>query len=175
MILSNRTINTQIWCLLLDQVCPNEHHLPVPLPYIHCDRGGVGRGGGSSSSSSLLISPLTKFVHMNITYSWCPMVVEWNLLSNRTINTQIWCLLLDQVCPNEHHLSVSSLAYIVAGVGVILLLLIANHTNSEWPLGWGGRVLLLLLDSPTKFFAVQQWNETDFHRSMPAQLKLVPA
>ena len=42
MIPSNRTINTQIWCLLLDQVCPNEHHLPVPFPYIHCDRGGVG-------------------------------------------------------------------------------------------------------------------------------------
>ena len=46
MMLSNRNINTQIWCLLLDQVCPNEHHLPVPFPYIHCDRGGVGRGGG---------------------------------------------------------------------------------------------------------------------------------
>ena len=31
------------------------------------------------------------------------------------------------------------LAYIVAGVGVILLLLlIAHHTNSEWTLGWGG-------------------------------------
>ena len=86
-ILSNRTINTQIWCLLLDQDCPNEYHLPVPFPYIHCDRGGVGRGWGSSSSSSLLISPLTKFVQINITYSWCPMVVEWNLLSNRTINT----------------------------------------------------------------------------------------
>ena len=91
---------------------------------------------------------LTKFVQMNITYSWCPMVVGWNLLfvivclvgqgwtqvqkkltefeiylfllyscskilvymmlSNRIINTQIWCLLLDQVCPNEHHLLLMS-------------------------------------------------------------------
>ena len=32
-----------------------------------------------------------------------------------------------------------------------------------------------LLISPTKLIAAQQQNETDFHRSMPAQLKLVPA
>ena len=52
MMLSNRIINTQIWCLLLDQVCPNEHHLPVPFPHIQCDRSGMGRDGGSTSSSS---------------------------------------------------------------------------------------------------------------------------
>ena len=46
MILSNRTINTQIWCLFLDQVCPNEHHLPVPfLIYIVTGMGWVGDGG----------------------------------------------------------------------------------------------------------------------------------
>ena len=39
--------------------------------------------------------------------------------------------------------------------------------------GWG--VLLLLLNSPTELIAVQQWNETDFHHCIPAQLKLVPA
>ena len=155
MILSNRTINTQIWCLLLDQDCSNEHHLPVPFPYVHCDRGGVGRGWGVifllliahlTLTHKYDVYSLTKFVQMNITYSWCPMVVGWNLLfvivclvgqgwsqvqkklteleiylfllyscskilvymmlSNRIINTQIWCLLLDQVCPNEHHLPV---------------------------------------------------------------------
>ena len=128
-------------------------HLPVPVPYIHCDRGGVGRGWGSSSSSSLLISPLTKFVQMNITYSWWPMVVEWNLLSNRTINTQIWCLVLDQVCPNEHHLPVPSPCIHCGRDG--------GHPppphcsqHQLWMttrVGVGWEVILLLLYSPTKF------------------------
>ena len=47
--------------------------------------------------------------------------------------------------------------------------------NSWWPrvgrVGWG----VILLISLTKLIAAQQWNQTDFHHCMPAQLKLVLA
>ena len=59
MLNSNSTINTEIWCLLLDQVCPNEHHLPVPFPDIPCDGDGwvwwgVGLGCPTPHCSSYL-------------------------------------------------------------------------------------------------------------------------
>ena len=93
MMLSNRIINTQIWCLLLDQVCPNEHHLPVPFPHIHCDRGGVGRGGGHLL---LLIAHLTN--------SEWPLGVGW-------VGVGIHLLLLIFLTLDDH-----------LGVGYILLL-----------------------------------------------------
>ena len=46
-------------------------------------------------------------------------------------------------------------------------------TKGGW--GGGGVSLLLIARLTTKLIASQQWNETDFHRCMPAQLKLVPA
>ena len=41
--------------------------------------------------------------------------------------------------------------------------------------GGGGVSSYSLHISPTKLIATQQWNETDFHPCMPAQLKLVQA
>ena len=46
-------------------------------------------------------------------------------------------------------------------------------TKGGW--GEGGVSSFSLLISLTKLIAAQQWNETDFHRCMPAQFKLVPA
>ena len=55
------------------------------------------------------------------------------------------------------------------------LLMSLQCSNCWWPLGVGGGGSSSLLMSPTKLIAAQQWNETDFHHCMPAQLKLVPA
>ena len=44
-------------------------------------------------------------------------------------------------------------------------------TKGWW--GGGGVSSSSLLISQTKLIAAQQWNKTDFHHCMPAQLKLV--
>ena len=96
MIISNRTINTQIWCLLLDQVCPMvvEWNLPFVIVFL------VGEGGTQVQKK------LTECeIYLLLLYS-CSKILVYMIISNRTINTQIWCFLLDQVCPNEHHLPV---------------------------------------------------------------------
>ena len=107
----------------------------------------------------LLIAHLTNSgwqIYLLLLYS-CSKILVYMIISNRTINTQIWCLLLDQVCPNEHHLPVpfgggwvgghpphcsshQLWVTIWGGVGSgweVLLFLIAHLTNSGWPFGGG--------------------------------------
>ena len=51
---------------------------------------------------------------------------------NSTINTQIWCLLLDQICPSEHHISVPSLICLMMGESCTFYIQSRSHCLGVW-------------------------------------------